>query len=1129
MSNWDPQVKELFLKALKLSSPEERAAFLTQACAGKDALRAQVDSLLEAHQRAGTFLEDPATASMPDQSVESPSTLPSIEGYTLIKKIAEGGQGAVFQALQHSPRRKVAIKVLLAGPYASKSAKHRFEREIELVATLRHPHIVAVFDSGTTADGHLYYAMDYIHGTPMTDYVRTNKLPLEKILELFAVACEAVNHAHQKGVMHRDLKPANMLVDDEGHLHILDFGLAKQMAQPAQTMMSMTGQIMGTLPYMSPEQTKGNPDLLDIRTDVYALGVVLYELLTGAYPYPVVGAMADVLNQIANTAPKPLTRSWTQSVGVSTSTRHRAWSGGKCPIDGEVETIALKALSKERERRYQSAGELGRDIQHYLHDEPVEARRDSGLYLLKRTLSKYRVAASVAALFFVVLITATVLLGVLGREAARQRDIAQKALHEASVARDSARQRAYASDMNVAMQALREGNLGRTLDLLGHQRPQPGESDMRGWEWRYLWGQTRSDALSILCEKTEIESLAVSADGRWLAIGVVHNDGLFVWNLQTRQEVAHLAAGKGYVRAAFSPTEPVLAFSAADSAGGDNSRLTIWNAATRQSVGEFPLNGACAGLAFSQDGRTLVTSTMGTPKGQITLWRVRDGSPLTGYPSEQFVGMNDTNFAVTGDLSIAAYGLGKNQIRLIDLRNGRELWTAASSQAASALEDDVKALAFSPDGKTLAVAGGSRDPDIHLWDVATGKEIGPPLKGHTAWVGSLVFWPDGKKLASASADQTIRTWDVASRTCTDVLRGHRSEVWRLSLLPDNRTLVSRTLVSGCKDGTVCLWDTSIAHPRWERVSLSDGIRTWCFAPDSRSVLTLNSEGQLVRWSGPDLQVKQPLLETGAKEMPSCFSSDGRLLACGSDDGNVSVWDVSRRARVFAFKPATGSVWPLHFLADGNRLVIYSQGDNRLIEWDLAARHENQHWSAPAAFQSAGFAPGEQQWVSLGFEGESQLRNPAQKRSRDPHLDILEPNDMAFAPSGKWLAASSYLGYARVWDTRSWQEVVTLRGFLLAACGVAFSPDRDRQRLAIGGAAPSDALKLWTVDGTEDGWQDVLTLHAEGFLFGQVVFSPDGNAVGVVSNGVLHIWQAPSWDEIAAAEAKQKADGNRPAF
>ena len=344
--------------------------------------------------------------SIPDQTTPAPL----IEGYEITRELHRGGQGVVFQAIQKSTKRKVAIKVLLEGPYASKSAKKRFEREIELVAQLQHANIIAVFHSGHTKDGHAFCVMDYVRGLTLDTYVRSKELTLEEVLRLLAIICNAVNYAHQKGVIHRDLKPSNILVDMEGSPKVLDFGLAKQLLSAERTLVSVTGQVVGTLPYMSPEQARGHPDEIDIRTDVYALGVIIYEVLTGQYPYPVLGRMADVLRHIAETPPTPPSRSWKKESGVTKRTSKRLRTG-ECPIDDEVQTIVMRSLAKERERRYQSAGELARDIGHYLNNEPIEAKRDSAFYVIRKQMRRYRaqVAASVAfvGLLLVGLIVAT--------------------------------------------------------------------------------------------------------------------------------------------------------------------------------------------------------------------------------------------------------------------------------------------------------------------------------------------------------------------------------------------------------------------------------------------------------------------------------------------------------------------------------------------------------------------------------------------------------------------------------------------------------------------------------------------------------------------------------------------------
>lgn len=313
----------------------------------------------------------------------------ALAGYTFTRELHRGGQGVVYQAIQQSTKRKVAVKVMREGPFAGPGDKIRFEREVEVLARLNHPNIVAIHDSGVAAGCH-YFVMDYISGQPLDEFVLGSERPVEEILRLFLKICEAVNAAHLRGVVHRDLKPGNIRVDQNGEPHILDFGLAKvATGDSSGSLMTITGQFMGSLPWASPEQAEALPGKIDVRSDVYSLGVVLYQMLTGRFPYDVTGNMRDVLDRIINEEP---TR--------PTTLQRR--------IRDDVETIVLKCLQKDRDRRYQSAGDLARDIRHYLSGEPIEARRDSVLYVM-RTRSARIVREHPAATCLVVVAFAALL------------------------------------------------------------------------------------------------------------------------------------------------------------------------------------------------------------------------------------------------------------------------------------------------------------------------------------------------------------------------------------------------------------------------------------------------------------------------------------------------------------------------------------------------------------------------------------------------------------------------------------------------------------------------------------------------------------------------------------------------
>ncbi len=392
----EEQLRDLALESL---SGEEAAPLLVHACSCASC----GESLTEWRQNAPfmTLLRHTLVGEhRPPPTSPSPSPgLEAIEGYQIVQEIHRGAQGIVYRALDQITSATVAIKIVGAGAFVSEVSRRRFEREIDLVANLHHPGIIRVHRSGATQSGRQYFVMDHVAGLPLHRYVWQKGLSIDEALTLFVRVCDAVNFAHQRGVIHCDLKPSNILVGEDGTPNILDFGLARCTFPHGDERLSVTGQIMGTLPYMSPEQTRADRSEVDIRTDVYALGVMLYEILTGRYPYPVTGSVPDVFRHINDTAPALPSKIWTPDTGVTLKPggrrirlrRHRA-----CPIDDAVDTIVLKALAKEPHRRYANVAMLMEDLSRHLHGQPIEARREAWMHSFRKQISRYKTAVVLA-------------------------------------------------------------------------------------------------------------------------------------------------------------------------------------------------------------------------------------------------------------------------------------------------------------------------------------------------------------------------------------------------------------------------------------------------------------------------------------------------------------------------------------------------------------------------------------------------------------------------------------------------------------------------------------------------------------------------------------------------------------
>ncbi|MBI4660658.1 MAG: protein kinase [Verrucomicrobia bacterium] len=1195
-----PQREEALFQAAAQLGGAERTAFLNGACHGDPALRRRIDALLAAHDAEDSLLAEPATAKDRAATIKLDfADVPAndavgltIGRYKLLEKLGEGGCGVVYVAEQTEPvRRRVALKVIKLG-MDTKQVVARFEAERQALAMMDHPNIAKVLDAGTTEPverwpparpvlgaaqeqagsetgapipaGRPYFVMELVRGIRITDYCDQANLSTKERLNLFIKVCHAIQHAHQKGIIHRDIKPSNILVtlhDGVPVPKVIDFGIAKatEGRLTDATVYTQLHQFIGTPAYMSPEQAEMSGLDIDTRSDIYSLGVLLYELLAGSTPFDTKELMASGIDAMRRTIRekepvRPSTRLTQRFVvppsGGGADGRSTRREGGRSGppeggttnwgkrsphaikelinlVRGDLDWIVMKCLEKDRARRYETANGLAMDIQRHLSNETVVARPPSTSYRLQKTFRRNKLAFAAAAAVVTALALGLAFSGwqaaratrskVAEQAARRLADQNARAAQESALRAERERQRAefselearrtaYAASMNLAQQALAMNNLGRARDLLLSHRPKRGQQDLRGWEWRYLWQQCQSDELFLLDRNSgnTRSGIVLSADGKFLAVQENDLGSVSVFDLTTRQIILtgrSALISPGQKRISFSPVEPLLAFH--EQIDTNRFAITLWNAAERKVRLRIPTGARIGGVGFASDGRCL--GTLDSDTG-LKLWDAATGREITTLSRE----LRGSAFAVAPVGEAFAYGLPGGKVGVIVTGDH------PTNYFIQATKEAVMALSFSLDGQTLATGSGISDSVIKLWDVKTGA-VKASLTGHQAYIHGLAFSPDGRWLASASSDQTIRLWDWQNARSVATLRGHADEVWAVAFTPDGRSLFSAS-----KDGTIRSWSTTMKTDAKSYLLLPVSVQQAHFLPDSRTLAILDQTGTVGVWDVSSLQQTKVFPELGTKNSAIALSPDGRLLVVGGSDGRIQVWDLARQ---HVTADLTGFEERIRFAGFHSRgralFAVASDGTTRV--WRTDSWQES--WTCKLSPDIGTWgreiqaAPESGVLAVAGHGNHSQVWSLSeQKQISNLAARVLS---FAFCPGGKWMDTGSWAGTANLWSLPDMQKKGVFRRHLIGVHSVTFSPDG--KRLATGSTG-REAIKIWDVETQTE----MITLEGEGASFGNTMFSPDGNWLISVSRiGLLHLWRAPSWAEIEAAEANQKREAQKP--
>jgi eukaryotic-like serine/threonine-protein kinase len=977
---------------------QDRAARVAEACGDDADLRGEVERLLDGLDAPELTRPIALNGATSLDGVAQPVGA-VIGDFLIMSQIGAGGTGVVHLAQQRHPPRTVALK-MLRREFLTSAVRRRFEIEAELLAQLHHPGIAEIYSAHPGDDDTPpFIAMELVNGPSLTEFAEARKLSTRERVDLMARVCDAVQHAHQRGIIHRDLKPGNILVDADGQPKILDFGVARRLdaASPA-TIATETGQLVGTLAYMSPEQVQAVPDAIDTRTDIYTLGVILYRLLAGRLPF------AD------DDPPLPeLARRIVQDDPPKLGTTDPA-------MRGDLVIIVARALAKEKDRRYASASGLAADLRRYLDGQPISASADSAWYLVRRQIRRYRLALALAATAIVA--------------------VAALAIY-ASV------QRARAGDLNVRLQdelTISTIERGRLMNLGGNQpaaeslvwrelfrRPDSIHAKWALWEMYSrepnLWARIEHDGGTL--------TVRFDPDGRQLITGGRSDGTIHLLDAASGRLLRTFSGtpGSAVRRAIFTPDGQAIV------AGSDDGSLRVWEVSSGALRFEIPRAvPKLHDFALAADGITLLTVAW----GRVQVWSLVTRTRLPDLP-----GLGDAvaTGATSPVSSVAIFGTNDGVLTAMDLAQRKPLWQARRHR-------DVASLTFSADGQLIA-SGGS-EGGIALWNATTGERL-RVIDSANGRVRSLAFDASGQKLAAAGEWRT-RVWDLSRPADPPDDIGGAEGATEAHISPDGGA------VATCNGGTglVRLWhvraDPRLAH--W--ASGTGGISGLVVNPATGAFVASGSTGVVTTWLA-DRPRLEPLLRTGAFVNGLDVSRNGRWLVTAGAPGTAAVWD-ARDGRLLAPLEDLDASRAIAF-ADGDRRIVAGEGGGAIVIWDWSAptAARSRRFPSGEARILAIAVAGRRVFVGHA-NGAIISRDLADGREISRVRSSAAPFALAVDPGQRRLAAGTYLGDVHVWHAETGELLFTLKGQTSVAAGLDFSPDGSL--LAV--ASRDGSTRLWDV-------------------------------------------------------------------